>query len=135
MAVILDNLDDDEDKKRQKLQQVFNKKTTRRVPPHLELLKFCGPKLISAPKLVSAASDNIPNLTEADVKSFYEAGENRELREELYLPQQVGPSMGGGTLQRHGSDLSQLQLLTVDSSNMDSVSSYHNKYHGEGGKC
>ena len=143
MAVILDNLDYDEDKKKEKLQQVVEEKTTRKVPRHLKLLTACGPKLISAPK-ISAAGVEVPNLTEADVKSFYETGEARDMKEaaaysaeQPVFPRQHQQQMqqhqgtiSSSTLQRQNSELSQLQLLSVDSS-VSTVSSHFEKFQGE----
>lgn len=134
MAVILDNLDLDEGKKKEKLQQVVKKKTVRKVPAHLYLLTACGPKLISAPK-ISAAGVEVPNLTEADMKNFYETGENKDMKEAaIYSTEQFAfphqQSTSTGTLQRQSSELSQLQLLSVDS-NVSTVSSHHEKFQGE----
>ena len=134
MAVILDNLDYDEDKKREKLQQVVEKKTTQKVPVHLKLLTACGPKLVSAPK-ISAAGVEVPNLTEADMKSFYETGEVKDTKEAaVYVAEQPAfpqqQSVPGSTLQRQASELSKLQLLSVDS-NVSTVSSHHEKFQGE----
>ena len=138
VAVILDNLDYDEEKKREKLQQVVEKKTTQKVPVHLKLLTACGPKLISAPKISAAvaAGVDVPNLTEADMKSFYEAGEVKDIKEaaaqsaaaEQQFPQQQTASTG--TLQRQASELSQLQLLSVDS-NVSTVSGHHERFQCE----
>lgn len=134
MAVILDNLDLDEEKKKEKLQQVVVKKTVQRVPVHLKLLTACGPKLISAPK-ISAAGVEVPNLTEADMKTFYETGENKDMKEaavysteQFAFPHQQSPPTG--TLRRQSSELSELQLLSVDS-NVSTVSSHHEKFQGE----
>ena len=142
MAVILDNLDYDEDTKRELLQQVVEKKTTRKVPVHLRLLTACGPKLISAPKISAAAAAagvEVPNLTEADVKSFYESGETRDTKEAAAIvtgfpaaagadqafPQQQAPPTA--TTQRRSSDLSDLHLLSVDP-NVSVSSSHHEKF-------
>ena len=134
MAVILDNLDYDEETKKELLQQVVDKKTTQKVPVHLKVLTACGPKLISAPKISAAvaAGVEVPNLTEADVKSFYEAGEAKEVKEaagfsaeQLAFHQQ--PKVSSTTMQRRSSELSQLQLLSVDS-NVASVSSHHERF-------
>ena len=133
MAVILDNLDYDEETKKELLQQVVDKKTTQKVPTHLKVLTACGPKLISAPKISAAvaAGVEVPNLTEADVKSFYETG---EIKEPGAYPSATGlsdqshhPAPNTGTVQRRGSELSQLQLLSVDS-NVSSVSSHHERF-------
>ena len=131
MAVILDNLDYDEDKKVEKLQQVVNKKITRKVPFHLKLLTACGPKLISAPK-ISSAGIEVPNLTEADVKNFYESGEARDVTapSTFSSEQPLFAQSSSGTLQRQTSDLSKLQLLSEDSE-ISSVSSHHEKYQGK----
>lgn len=135
MAVILDNLDLDEEKKKEKLQQVVEKKTVQKVPVHLKVLTACGPKLISAPK-ISAAGVEVPNLTEADMKSFYETGETKDMKEAaaVYSPEQFAfprqQSAPSGTLQRQSSELSQLQLLSVDS-DVSTVSSHHEKFQGE----
>lgn len=134
VAVILDNLDLDEEKKKEKLQQVVEKKTVRKVPAHLYLLTACGPKLISAPK-ISTAGVEVPNLTEADMKNFYETGENKDMKEAaVYSTEQFAfphqQSAPTGTLQRQSSELSQLQLLSVDS-NVSTVSSHHEKFQGE----
>ena len=141
MAVILDNLDYDEDTKKELLQQVVEKKTTRKVPVHLRLLTACGPKLISAPKISAAAAAagvEVPNLTEADVKNFYESGETRDPKEavagfppaaaaaaEQGFPQQQTPPTA--TTQRRSSDLSELNLLSVDP-NTSVSSSHHERF-------
>ena len=138
MAVILDNLDYDEDTKKELLQQVVEKKTTQKVPPHLKLLTACGPKLISAPKISAAATAagvEIPNLTEADVKSFYETGELREVKDtagippvEPTFPQQQAPPTS--LTQRRSSELSRLELLSEDSHRSTS-SSHHERFQRE----
>ena len=138
VAVILDNLDYDEEKKREKLQQVVEKKTAQKVPVHLKLLTACGPKLISAPKISAAvaAGVDVPNLTEADMKSFYEAGEVKDIKEaavqsavaEQQFPRQQ--TVSTGTLQRQASELSKLQLLSVDST-VSSVSGHHERFQCE----
>ena len=138
MAVILDNLDYDEDTKRELLQQVVEKNTTRKVPVHLQLLTTCGPKLISAPKISAAAAAagvEVPNLTEADVKSFYESGETRDAKEAAVVaggaaadqafPQQQAPPTA--TTQRRSSELSELNLLSVDP-NVSVSSSHHERF-------
>ena len=136
MAVILDNLDYDEDTKKELLQQVVEKKTTQKVPVHLKLLTACGPKLISAPKLSAAAAAGVPNLTEADVKSFYESGEARDTKEaataglppsavDQAFPQQQAPP--SSTISRRSSELSELHLLSVDS-NLSTASSHHDRF-------
>ena len=138
MAVILDNLDYDEDTKKELLQQVVEKKTTQKVPVHLKLLTACGPKLISAPRISAAAAAagvELPNLTEADVKSFYETGETKDVRDpaglpptEQALPQQQAPPTN--VIQRRSSDLSELHLLSVDS-NVSTSSSHQERFQRE----
>ena len=115
----------------EKLQQVVNKKTTRTVPRHLKLLTACGPKLLSAPKISSAGID-VPNLTEADVKNFYESGEARDVTiPPIYSAEQpVSSQSSSGTIQRQNSELSQLELLS-EHSETSLVSSHHEKYQGE----
>lgn len=133
MAVILDNLDYDEETKKELLQQVVEKKTTQKVPVHLKVLTACGPKLISAPKMSAAvtAGVEVPNLTEADVKSFYEAGETKEVKEAAAFSAEGAfhqqQRVASTTMQRRSSELSQLQLLSVDS-NVTSVSSHHERF-------
>ena len=136
VAVILDNLDYDEEWKKEKLQRVYSSKITRKVPRHLELFKNCGPQLISPPKIAAAGGGEVPHLTEADVKSFYETGEARDLKEAFPAPAFPSQSMGsggGGTLQRQSSDLSQLSLISQDPAMVSSASSYQNRFHGERG--
>ena len=144
MAVILDNLDYDEDKKKELLQQVVEKKTAQKVPVHLKLLTACGPKLISAPRISAAvaAGVEVPNLTEADVKSFYESGEasrdggkaatalppSATMADQMFPQQQ---STSTSTMQRRSSELSQLELLSVDSNIPSSTSSHHDRFQRE----
>lgn len=145
MAVILDNLDYDEDKKKELLQQVVEKKTIQKVPQHLKLLTTCGPKLISAPKISAAiaAGAEVPNLTEADVKNFYESGEpsrdgGKEAAISSAATEQVFPqqqTVSTATLQRRPSELSQLELLSVDSNISSSVSSHHDRFQCKCSTC
>ena len=146
-AVILDNLDYDEDTKRELLQQVVEKNTTRTVPVHLRVLTACGPKLISAPKISAAAAAagvEVPNLTVADVKSFYESGETRDAKEAAIVPgfppggaaadqafpQQQAPPTTAAT-QRRSSELSELNLLSVDP-HVSVSSSHHERFQCKG---
>lgn len=73
VAVILDNLDYDEEVKKQKLEEAEkNTEKVQKIPYHLQIFQLCGPKKISVPKISSA---DAPNLTEADVRNFYNIGE------------------------------------------------------------
>ena len=122
MAVILDNLDYDEDKKKKKLEQELTERKIEKVPKYLKLVTFGGPKKVPVPKLSSASGIEAPNLTEADVKNFYDSGEVAEFSTNPYPSEQPLITHDVGILRR-SSELSGLNLLSYDSSNVRGNSS------------
>lgn len=128
VAVILDNLDYDEELKKKKLEEAEkNTETVQRVPPHLRIFKVCGPKKISIPKL---SSTDTPNLTEADVRNFYNIGEVTDFPAGFVVEQPpIIPSEVN--IHRRTSELSNLDLLTADNSGVGSgVPAHQGKYWG-----
>ena len=115
VAVILDNLEDDDQEKMQKLEKELKKQKIRRVPRHLKLVVFGGPKRLATPKIASAQGVDMPNLTEADVRSFYKAGEASELPQIPFQSDHTHFAQEPG-IQRQSSELSNLGLLTSESS-------------------
>ncbi len=112
MAVILDNLDYDEEIKIKKLEEAEkNVQKVQRVPRHLQIFRLGGPKKIPVPKLSSAAA---PDLTEADVRNFYNIGETTDFPTG-FIPNQPPLNPLDTTQHRRASELSNLDLLTNDS--------------------
>ena len=128
VAVILDNLDYDEDVKVKKLEEAEkNVEKVQEVPYHLRIFQLCGPKKISVPKLSSA---DTPHLTEADVRNFYNIGEVSDFprgfvtEQPSILPSEVSAN-------RRISELSNLSLLTEDNSAVgNGISAHQGKYWG-----
>ena len=115
VAVILDNLDYDDDEKVVKLEQELKTRKKKKVPPHLKLVAvFGGPKRVAAPKLSSAQGVDVPNLTEAEVRSFYKSGEASQFPT-VPFPSDHTHFTHDTKLQRQSSELSHLGLLTSDS--------------------
>jgi len=109
VAVILDNLDYDEEEKIVKLEEAEkNKEKIQKVPKHLHIFKLGGPKKIPLPKLSSV---DAPNLTEADVRNFYNVGEVQELSKENLNEH---PPLRHELASQRSSELSNLDLLTGD---------------------
>ena len=133
VAVILDNLDYDEEVKKKKLEEAEkNTEKVQKVPYHLRIFELCGPKKIPVPKL---SSTDAPNLTEADVRNFYNIGEASEFptgfvaEQPLIMPAAEAASSGG----RRTSELSQLDLLTGNAAEpavSGGVSAHQGKYWG-----
>ena len=120
MAVILDNLDYDEEKKKKKLEQELTGRKIPKVPKYLKLVTFGGPKKIPVPKLSSASGIEAPNLTEADVKHFYDTGDVAEFSTNPY-PSENPPIVQDLASLRRSSELSGLTLLSSDSSSVSGV--------------
>lgn len=118
MAVILDNLDYDEEKKKAKLEEELQKRKVEKVPPHLKLVKrLGGAKRVPVPKLSAASGIEAPFLTEAEVKNFYDTSEALE------FPVAASPSehhpithQRESVYRQHSSELSSLKLLSGNSS-------------------
>lgn len=127
VAVILDNLDYDEEVKKKKLEEAEkNTEKVQTIPYHLRIFELCGPKKIPVPKLSSA---DAPNLTEADVRNFYNIGEAGDFPTGFVSEQP--PILPAEVTSRRTSELSQLDLLTGDSTAMSSgVSAHQGKYRG-----
>ena len=118
VAVILDNLDYDEEKKKVKLEQELKNRSSRgdTVPFHLKLFKYLGgAKRVPAPKLSSASGVDVPDLTEAEVKNFYDTGETSEYPTGVY-PSDHPRTAQDALFTRRNSDLSNLGLLSKSSS-------------------
>lgn len=114
VAVILDNLDYDEEEKRIKLEEAEkNTEKVQTVPYHLRIFQLCGPKKIPVPKLSSA---DAPNLTEADVRNFYNIGEVSDFPLGFIAEQPPIVSSEAVSYHRRSSELSTLELLTDENS-------------------
>ena len=114
VAVILDNLDYDEEEKKIKLEEAEkNTEKVQTVPYHLRIFKLCGPKKIPVPKLSSA---DAPNITEADVRNFYNIGEVPDLPLGLIAEQPPIVPSEAVSYHRRSSELSPPELLTENSS-------------------
>ena len=126
VAVILDNLDYDEEEKIVKLEEAEkNKEKIQKVPRHLQIFKLGGPKKIPLPKLSSV---DAPNLTEADVRNFYNVGEVAELSAESLNER---PPLPYDLASRRSSELSNLDLLTGDAVERKvGLSAHQGKYWG-----
>ncbi len=126
VAIILDNLDYDEDVKIQKLEEAEkSKEKIQKVPRHLRIFKVGGPKKIPVPKLSSA---DTPNLTEADVRNFYNVGEVTDLPSDYFNEH---PPLPYDTSSRRSSELSNLDLLTGEKVSTGSgISAHQGKYWG-----
>lgn len=121
VAVILDNLDYDEEVKKKKLEEAEKEtEKVQKVPYHLRIFELCGPKKIPVPKLSSA---DAPNLTEADVRNFYNIGEGGAgdfpkdfvAKQPLIVPAAASTATSNAAevgINRRTSELSQLDLLT-----------------------
>ncbi len=129
VAVILDNLDYDEDVKKKKLEEAEkNIEKIQRVPFHLKIFQKCGPKKVPAPKISSVTA---PNLTEADVRNFYNVGEVTDFPSGFVAEQPpVLPSEA--LTHRRTSELSNLNLLTAEDSGLGNsgLSAHQGKYWG-----
>lgn len=127
VAVILDNLDYDEELKKKKLEEAEkNKEKVQKVPFYLQIFKLCGPKKIAVPKISSA---DAPDLTEADVRNFYNIGGVGDFPTGFIAEQP--PILPSDSSIRRTSELSQLDLLTEENSELGSViSAHHGKYWG-----
>lgn len=77
MAIILDNLDKDEEKKRKELQELVQSTEDDVIPYHLELLD----KLKIAPtvrsKVKVAGVFDVPNIDESAVREYVQQGEQK----------------------------------------------------------
>ena len=120
-AVILDNLDYDDEKKKEKFEKELKERKVEKVSWKLKVFQCCGPKRIRVPKLSSA---DAPELIEADVRNFYHLGDASDLPVEFDLPEQP---LVTSSLQNQSSDLSGLDLLTKDNETA-SIVSHENKY-------
>ena len=69
VAVILDNLDYDDEKKKEKLEKELNKRKTEKISWKLKIFQCCGPKLIPVPNF--STNSEGPDLSECDVRKFY----------------------------------------------------------------
>ena len=116
-AIILDNLDYDEEKKKEKFEKEFKERKVEKVPWKLKVFKCCGPKRIRVPKLSSAEA---PELIEADVRNFYNVGDASSLPVSLDFPDQP-------LVTTQHSQSSGLELLT-EQSETSSIASHENKY-------
>lgn len=129
VAVILDNLDYDEDVKKKKLEEAAkNIEKIQTVPYHLKIFQTCGPKKVPAPKISSVAA---PNLTEADVRNFYNVGEVTDFPSG-YMTDQHPVFPSELIAHRRTSELSNLNLLTAEDSGIGSggLSAHQGKYWG-----
>lgn len=128
VAAILDNLEYDEDTKRQKLEEDLKKQKVESVPRDLKLFKQFGQKKISGPKI---SSIDVPNLTEADVRNFYNVGEATDFP--VSYDNDSGPASLVPDLmsERQTSVLSDIDLLTEDKSQLlqSGMTSHHGWYY------
>ena len=123
VAVILDNLDYDDEKKKEKFEKEFKERKVEKVSWKLKVFQCCGPKRIRVPKLSSA---DAPDLIEADVRNFYDVGEVSEFSVKFDLPDQ--PLVNHGTNQQcQTSELTGLELLTEEKTTTG-VTSHESKY-------
>lgn len=129
VAVILDNLDYDEETKKNKLEEDLKKRKVEKVPPHLKIFKAFGQKKISGPKISSV---EVTNLTEADVRNFYNVGESTEFSVNTDVIDQPSFIPDGSAYSRQKSDFSNIELLTEDKSELcvSGVSTMHGRYYG-----
>ncbi len=120
VAVILDNLDYDEKKKKTKLEEELQKSKVEKVPYHLKLVtRLGGAKRVPVPKLSSATGIEPPVLTQAEVKSFYDTGEALEFPVTSALSESHPIShQHVEAPHRLSSDLSNLSLLSGYSSDV-----------------
>ena len=128
VAVILDNLDYEEDEKKEKLEEDLKTKSTgEKVPLHLKVFKCCGQRRVRAPKISSV---ELPNLTEADVRNFYNTEDGVDYPSVPYHHERL-PSIVEASFQHQSSDLSQLELLSEGRAELlQSGSSQRGKYWG-----
>lgn len=126
VAVILDNLDYDEEVKIHKLEEAEkNKEKIQKVPKHLRIFRLGGPKKIPVPKLSSV---DTPKLTEADVRNFYNVGEVTRFPTGFVAEQ---PPLPSEISSRRSSELSNLDLLSGDKAAVGSgISAHQGKYWG-----
>jgi len=110
VAVILDNLEYDDNTKKQKLEKDLKKQKIEKVPRDLKIFKRFGQKTIAGPKI---SSIEVPNLTEADVRNFYNLGDVTEFPV-LYDREQPGLAADKGGVKRKESMISDIDLLTED---------------------
>lgn len=129
VAAILDNLEYDDDTKRQKLEEDLKKQKVEKVPRDLKLFKQFGQKKISGPKI---SSIDVPNLTEADVRNFYNVGEATDFPVSYDNESEPAHLVSDFSAERQSSVLSDIDLLTEDKSHLlqSSVSSHHGWYYG-----
>ena len=127
VAVILDNLDYDEEVKIKKLEEAEkNKERVQKVPKHLCIFQLGGPKKIPVPKLSSV---DTPNLTEADVRNFYRVGEGTNLSSGFVAEQAL--SYPSEIDSRRSSKLLNLDLLMEDKGTVGGgISTHQGKYWG-----
>jgi hypothetical protein len=128
VAVILDNLDYDEEVKKKKLEEAEkNTEKVQKIPHHLRVFQLCGPKKISVPKI---SSSDAPNLTEADVRNFYNIGEVTDFPTGFVAEQPPMVHSEGPTYRRN-SELSSLDLLTEENSHQSTdLLAQQGKYWG-----
>lgn len=122
VAVILDNLDYDDEKKKEKFEKEFKERKVEKVSWKLKVFQCCGPKRIRVPKLSSAGA---PNLIEADVRKFYSIGEASDFPVAFDVPEQ--PLINSEQSQPP-SELSGLELLTEEKAAAVNVASHESKY-------
>ena len=129
VAAILDNLEYDDDTKRQKLEEDLKKQKVEKVPRDLKLFKQFGQKKISGPKI---SSIDVPNLTEADVRNFYNVGEATDFPVSYENNPEPAHLVPDFSADRQSSVLSDIDLLTEDKSHLlrSNVSSHHGWYYG-----
>lgn len=128
VAVILDNLEYDEETKKEKLEQDLKKQKVEKVPFHLKIFQLFGQKKIAGPKI---SSIEVPNLTEADVRNFYNVGEAGEFSVN-YVTEHPSLVPEGSTVSRQSSELSKIELLTEDKADLcvSGVSTIRGRYYG-----
>ena len=111
VAVILDNLDYDDNRKKEKLEKELKERKVENISWKLKVFQCCGPKIIRVPKHSSADHD-APDLIEADVRNFYNI-ETSEFPVKIDLPEQT-PTNHNINCQHRTSEPPNLELLTEE---------------------
>ena len=76
MAIILDNLDKDEEKKRKELQELVQS-TKDDIPRHLRLLESLKIAPVVRSKVKVAGVFDVPNIDESAVREYVQQGEQK----------------------------------------------------------
>ena len=77
MAIILDNLDKDEEKKRKELEELVQSTEEDGIPRHLELLRRLKIAPAVRSKVKVAGVFDVPNIDESAVREYVQQGEQK----------------------------------------------------------